>query len=156
MDSIGVDLTACAYSNENLLFHDLLGGVGRQVDLEEAGVRLWEMSVSSAVRGDLMPPTRSRIGGQLGSAIDELEVLLLVIFIHLVEHLPEPVNDLLRVIAFVVGILPQDVHVNEWLTHSSDLSIAPGEVLAARLGGDVVDAAQEMLHLDRCLLQDFH
>lgn len=53
-----------------------------------------------------------------------------------------------------VGVLPKDVHVDDWFAHGSDLSVAPAQLLAGCSRHDVVHAAQEMSQLQLGLTQD--
>ena len=55
---------------------------------------------------------------------------------------------------FVTGILLEDVHVDDGLTHGSYLSISPTEALAGCLGNNEVHSTEEVLHLHGGFLQD--
>lgn len=94
------------------------------------------------------------VRGELGSPIDELEVQLLVIFAHLRQDLPEPFNSG-RTEALILCVLLQDLDVDNALAHGADFGILPAQEFAGRFVNDEVDSAQEVLHLDCCLVQEF-
>lgn len=125
--SVCVDLAAETSSCEDALSHDLLARVLGQVDLEEASVGLRELLVATTLRVDLVPPALGWVRRQLGTTIDKLKVELLVDLVHLVENLPEPLDNLWRVARVVVGVLAKDVHVDEGLAHGTHLCVAPAQ-----------------------------
>ena len=88
--SISVNFTAHANCNEHLLSQDFLLRVGGKIYLEEAGVGHGKSSVSTTAIRNLVSSTLSKVRWQLGTTVDELEILLFVFFFHLVKYFPEP------------------------------------------------------------------
>lgn len=54
----------------------------------------------------------------------------------------------------MIGVLPEDVHIDDGLSHGSDLSVAPAKLLAGLIRHDVVHAAQEVSQLQLGFPQD--
>ena len=55
---------------------------------------------------------------------------------------------------FVIGILLEDVHVDDLLTHGTNLSVSPAQALASCALDDKVDSAKEVFHLNGRFLED--
>ena len=93
--AIGVDLAAHRDRNEELVSHDLVVGVLRQVNGEEAGVGLWEACLIHVGRdADVMPLAHVlKVDWKAGAAPNELEIHLSLIVIEGSHHAPEALDD---------------------------------------------------------------
>lgn len=91
-----IDLTASLAGVLDLVEHGFVILVLRDIDGEEASVCLGErVGRPVCVEIDLMLVSQvGAVKGNLGSSPDELEVSLSHRLVKLIEHLPEPLNDL--------------------------------------------------------------